>query len=93
MSDFKKLTSKSSLKKIDSPMAKYNSAGQLTCIVCNQVIKSEVLWTGHLSSKTHTENKNKMKMKLIGEMAKPISAPPKDISNVNKTIVSTWVTV
>lgn len=78
MSDFKSLAGKSGQKRIDSPMAKYNSIGQLTCIVCNQVVKSELVWNAHLSSKTHADNKNKLKMKLVGEMAKPLSSVNKE---------------
>jgi zinc finger protein 830 len=53
-------------KKIESPLAKYNSAGQLTCIICDQVVKSELVWNAHVNSKTHLENKNKLKSKLTG---------------------------
>ena len=53
-------------KRIESPLAKYNSIGQLTCIVCNQVIKSELLWNAHINTKAHLENKAKLKSKLIG---------------------------
>lgn len=67
--DFKQLSSseKSAIKKIESPFAKYNSIGQLTCIICNQIIKSELMWSAHLNSKTHIENKNNLKSKLIKE--------------------------
>lgn len=82
MSDFKQLASLKSQKKIDSPLAKYNSIGQLSCIVCNQVVKSELMWNAHLNSKLHLDNKNKMKMKLVGEMAKPLS------TSVNTTNVA-----
>ena len=53
-------------KKIESPLAKYNSIGQLTCIVCNQVVKSELLWNAHINTKAHLENKAKLKSKLKG---------------------------
>lgn len=53
-------------KKIESPLAKYNSSGQLTCIICDQVVKSELVWNAHVNSKTHLENKNKLKSKLTG---------------------------
>lgn len=51
-------------KKIESPFAKYNSTGQLTCIICNQVVKSELVWNAHVNSRSHLENKNKLKSKL-----------------------------
>lgn len=66
--DFKQLASMDkSTKKIESPFAKYNSIGQLTCIICNQVVKSELMWNAHLNSKTHIENKNNLKSKLTKE--------------------------
>ena len=48
--------SKAASKKIDSPLAKYNSIGQLVCIVCNSQVKSELLWSAHLQGRTHKEN-------------------------------------
>ena len=86
--DFKSLSGKSSVpKRIESPLAKYNSIGQLTCVVCNQVVKSELLWNAHLSSKTHAENKNKLKMKLLSETAPKTAQEPV----VSKTIETTAV--
>ncbi|XP_071942134.1 zinc finger protein 830-like [Antedon mediterranea] len=46
----------SSTKKIDSPLARYNSLGQLSCKVCNIQIKSEILWKSHLQSRKHKES-------------------------------------
>jgi len=89
MSDFKSFVGKLGQKRIDSPMAKYNSIGQLLCIVCNQVVKSELVWNAHISSKIHADNKNKLKMKLVGEMAKPLSnsnkEPVKEKSKTNSS--------
>ncbi|XP_073534566.1 zinc finger protein 830 [Phyllobates terribilis] len=42
-------------KKIESPVAKYNSLGQLSCVVCNIPIKSESLWQAHILGKQHKE--------------------------------------
>ena len=62
MTDLKKQTT---TKKIESPFAKYNNLGQLTCVICpNQVIKNELLWNTHVNSKAHLENKTKLKSKL-----------------------------
>lgn len=66
--DFKQLVGgggATTAKKIDSPFAKYNSADQLTCIICNQVVKSELVWNAHVNSRSHLENKNKLKSKLV----------------------------
>jgi len=35
---------------------KYNAAGQLTCIVCDSIVRSDSAWAVHLNSKTHREN-------------------------------------
>ncbi|KAJ0178733.1 hypothetical protein K1T71_005508 [Dendrolimus kikuchii] len=42
--------------KIDNPLAKYNSAGQLICMLCSSVIRSEHVWQVHINSKQHREN-------------------------------------
>ncbi|XP_049870443.1 zinc finger protein 830 [Pectinophora gossypiella] len=42
--------------KIDNPLAKYNSAGQLMCILCSSVVRSENVWQVHLNSKQHRGN-------------------------------------
>ena len=65
--------SDSKAKRIESPFAKYNSIGQLTCVICNQVVKSESLWNAHLNSKSHLENKNKLKSKLTKATTTPTS--------------------
>lgn len=43
------------VKKIESPLAKYNNAGQLTCVICNVVVKSEMVWTAHINGRQHRE--------------------------------------
>ncbi|KAL3873320.1 hypothetical protein ACJMK2_036452 [Sinanodonta woodiana] len=50
-----KAARKSDSTKIDHPLAKYNSLGQLLCNICNTVIKSDLLWTVHIQSKQHKE--------------------------------------
>uniref|UniRef100_H3AUY9 Zinc finger protein 830 n=1 Tax=Latimeria chalumnae TaxID=7897 RepID=H3AUY9_LATCH len=42
-------------KKIESPFAKYNSLGHLSCVLCNIHIKSELLWPAHILGKQHKE--------------------------------------
>ncbi|CAH0558958.1 unnamed protein product [Brassicogethes aeneus] len=44
------------VKKIDSPLAKYNEQGQLTCILCKSVVRSEAVWTIHINAKQHKQN-------------------------------------
>jgi zinc finger protein 830 len=72
-------------KRIESPLAKYNSIGQLTCLVCNQVVKSENFWNAHLNSKTHLENKNKLKSQLTKSNAPPASSLSA-VDNVQKNV-------
>lgn len=43
-------------KKIDSPLAKYNELGQLTCILCKSIVRSEDVWKVHINAKQHKEN-------------------------------------
>lgn len=49
-------TSEPTSKKIESPLARYNEAGQLTCILCSSVVRSEAVWKVHVNSKQHKEN-------------------------------------
>ncbi|XP_027038115.1 zinc finger protein 830-like isoform X2 [Pocillopora damicornis] len=62
---------------IDSPLARYNSAGQLSCVVCDMTIKNEFLWTSHVLGKKHKENladlKGKSKANVsVREVRKPV---------------------
>ncbi|XP_055903694.1 zinc finger protein 830 [Eupeodes corollae] len=43
-------------QKIDSPLAKYNDQGQLTCILCKSVVRSESVWKVHINTKAHKAN-------------------------------------
>ncbi|XP_075971769.1 zinc finger protein 830 [Anticarsia gemmatalis] len=71
--------------KIDNPLAKYNNSGQLMCILCNSVVRSEHVWQVHVNSKQHKENVEKAK-KLkeltnnftVGKIKHKSSSPPKD---------------
>lgn len=71
--------------KIDNPLAKYNNTGQLMCILCNSVVRSEHVWQVHLNSKQHRENVEKAK-KLkeltnnftVGKIKHKSESPPKD---------------
>ncbi|XP_057373501.1 zinc finger protein 830-like [Daphnia carinata] len=52
-------------KKIESPLAKYNSVGQLTCIVCNSVVKNELVWTAHINGRQHREKVLALKKPVV----------------------------
>ncbi|XP_046392374.1 zinc finger protein 830 isoform X2 [Ischnura elegans] len=43
-------------KKIDSPLAKYSKDGQLSCILCGSIVRSEAVWNVHINGKQHKEN-------------------------------------
>ena len=77
-------SSKSSLgvvsKKIDSPLAKYNVSGQLTCLVCNVVVKSDKVWTAHVSGRQHREQIDALKKPKVAEhFVKPLAVKRKAI--------------
>ncbi|MEE6465395.1 hypothetical protein FKM82_006545 [Ascaphus truei] len=48
-------------KRIESPLAKYNSLGHLSCIICNTQIKNELLWQAHILGKQHKEKVAELK--------------------------------
>lgn len=47
--------------KINNPLAKYNNAGQLMCILCSSIVRSENVWQVHVNSNQHKENVEKAK--------------------------------
>lgn len=78
-------------KKIDSPLARYNNAGQLSCILCTLPVKSDLMWVAHVNGKVHRENveKAKREKKVVssvataGKRAAEVHCPPKGkISNL-----------
>ncbi|XP_007935509.1 zinc finger protein 830 [Orycteropus afer afer] len=48
-------------KRIESPFAKYNRLGQLSCVLCNTSVKSELLWQTHVLGKQHREKVAELK--------------------------------
>lgn len=48
-------------KRIESPFAKYNSLGHLSCVLCNVQVKSELLWPTHVLGKQHKEKAAELK--------------------------------
>ncbi|XP_036306589.1 zinc finger protein 830 [Pipistrellus kuhlii] len=55
-------------KRIESPFAKYNRLGQLSCVLCNTPVKSELLWQTHVLGKQHRER--------VAELKGAKEAPP-----------------
>jgi len=57
-------------KRIQHQFAKYDSAGRLTCTLCNCLtVKSEALWPSHLSSKPHRLNYQNYQNKAVEAQA------------------------
>lgn len=78
-----------SVKKVDSPLAKYNEAGQLTCVLCKTVVRSESVWTVHVNAKQHKENvtlAKKLKDKLEGKPLPPTSKAMPTLAGIKRTI-------
>ncbi|XP_076000802.1 zinc finger protein 830 [Genypterus blacodes] len=48
-------------KRVESPFAKYNSLGHLSCVLCNVHVKSELLWSAHVLGKQHKEKVSELK--------------------------------
>ncbi|XP_028283082.1 zinc finger protein 830 [Parambassis ranga] len=48
-------------KRVESPFAKYNSLGHLSCVLCNVQVKSELLWPTHILGKQHKEKVAELK--------------------------------
>ncbi|XP_018576286.2 uncharacterized protein LOC108914856 [Anoplophora glabripennis] len=49
-------TKQKAIKKIISPLAKYNDQDQLTCVLCKSIVRSEAVWTVHVNAKVHKQN-------------------------------------
>lgn len=48
-------------KRVESPFAKYNSLGHLSCAICSVPVKSEILWQAHVLGKQHKEKVAELK--------------------------------
>ncbi|XP_035490866.1 zinc finger protein 830 [Scophthalmus maximus] len=48
-------------KRVESPFAKYNSLGHLSCVLCSVQVKSELLWPAHVLGKQHKEKVAELK--------------------------------
>ncbi|KRG00521.1 zinc finger protein 830 [Drosophila mojavensis] len=51
----RKIDLKDKFFKVDSPIAKYDSLGNLSCLICKMLIKPNI-WKVHLNSKQHKQN-------------------------------------
>lgn len=62
------------VKKIDSPLAKYNENGQLQCLLCKTIVRSDDVWKVHINAKTHRQNV---------ELAKQLAAKTPNVTSAN----------
>ncbi|KAM4728096.1 zinc finger protein 830 [Anableps anableps] len=63
-------------KRVESPFAKYNSLGHLSCVLCAVQVKSELLWPAHVLGKQHKDKVAELKEGKI-QSAVPPSFPVK----------------
>uniref|UniRef100_A0A8D9FG71 Zinc finger protein 830 n=1 Tax=Cacopsylla melanoneura TaxID=428564 RepID=A0A8D9FG71_9HEMI len=86
-------------KKVDSPLAKYKE-GQLWCIVCDNIVRSDAVWPIHINSKKHKDNIGKKKSTVVPPVnvqsngfslkrpastpVAPLPTPPKQIKSILK---------
>ncbi|XP_022329781.2 zinc finger protein 830-like [Crassostrea virginica] len=63
-----KQASKDNKSKVNHPLAKYNTLDQLVCVLCNTVVKSNILWNAHIQGRQH---KDKLAMKAQPGPARP----------------------
>ncbi|KAM9323250.1 zinc finger protein 830 [Pholidichthys leucotaenia] len=63
-------------KRVESPFAKYNNLGHLSCVLCSVQVKSELLWPAHVLGKQHKEKVAELKG-AKSQPAAPQSQPAK----------------
>ncbi|CAB1326375.1 unnamed protein product [Coregonus sp. 'balchen'] len=59
-------------KRVESPYAKYNSLDHLSCVLCNERVKNEILWQTHVLGRQHKEKVAELK----GSKQSPTSQGP-----------------
>lgn len=79
-------------------IATYNDSGQLTCVLCKSVVKSEAVWVVHTNSKQHREHvelAKKLKEKtnnfttpLKRPLTPPLEVPEKKLKGILKNSAS-----
>jgi zinc finger protein 830 len=57
----KSRTERKSAKQVQHPLAKYDTQGRLTCLICAIPVKNEVVWPSHLSSASHKQTLAKLR--------------------------------
>lgn len=73
-------------KRVESPFAKYNSLGHLSCTLCNVQVKSELLWPTHVLGKQHKEKVAEVKgakSETVTQQIQPVKRKAPDNEDVN----------
>ncbi|XP_031149982.1 zinc finger protein 830 [Sander lucioperca] len=73
-------------KRVESPFAKYNSLGHLSCVLCNVQVKSELLWPAHVLGKQHKEKVAELKggkSQPVTPQFQPVKRKAPDNEDVN----------
>ncbi|XP_006786461.1 zinc finger protein 830 [Neolamprologus brichardi] len=73
-------------KRVESPFAKYNSLGHLSCTLCNVQVKSELLWPAHVLGKQHKEKVAELKgakTQPVTPQSQPLKRKAPDDEDVN----------
>ncbi|XP_056101106.1 zinc finger protein 830 [Rhinichthys klamathensis goyatoka] len=78
-------------KRVDSPHARYSSAGQLSCALCNAPVRSSLLWHTHVLGKTHkdrvSELKNRESTPSSSSVLKSRTAPAPSSSSSSSSVL------
>ncbi|KAI9284170.1 hypothetical protein BC943DRAFT_86293 [Umbelopsis sp. AD052] len=67
----KSRTERKSAKQVQHPLAKYDTQGRLTCLICAIPVKNEVVWPSHLSSASHKQTLAKLRQMKETPQAMP----------------------
>ncbi|KAK2822487.1 hypothetical protein Q5P01_022552 [Channa striata] len=73
-------------KRVESPFAKYNSLGHLSCNLCNVQVKSELLWPTHVLGKQHKERVAELKEgkgQVATQQSQPVKRKAPESEDVN----------
>ncbi|PSN54259.1 hypothetical protein C0J52_08620 [Blattella germanica] len=70
---------------ISLTMCTYNNNGELTCIICDSVVRSEAIWTVHINSKKHRILKNAPEPKVPVDFFDLGNKSTSQISSGNKS--------
>jgi zinc finger protein 830 len=67
--------------RLEHPLAKYDSAGNLMCALCKSIVKSEAVWQVHLNAKKHKEN-----VQLAKQLKEQLEKAPQSIGGLKRSI-------